>query len=79
MMDYESIDAFAQEYVVRVLNSKGVCVWKHSAKFLDCMENDAKYLDSFADKNYTMEVSAPGEPKKVLEITKESLNSNLFA
>lgn len=78
-MGFESVDAFAQEYVIRVLDHKDVCVWKHSAKFLDCMDNDAKYLDAFADKGYTMEVSAPGEPKKVLEITKDSLNNNLFA
>ena len=79
MIGFENVDAFAQEYVIRVLDQKGVCVWKHSAKFSDCMDNDAKYLEAFAGKNYTMEIYAPGESKKVLEITKDSLNNNLFA
>lgn len=75
----ENVDAFGQEYIIRVLDSKKDCIWKHSAKYADCMENDAKYLMAFADKDYTMELYAPGEEKKVLEITKDTLSDRLFA
>ena len=79
MIGFENVDAFAQEYVIRVLDQKGVCVWKHSARYQDCMKDDTRYLEAFANKDYKLEVETPDEPKKILELTSQTLSNGLFA
>ena len=74
-MGYENVDAFQSEYALSVINSDGICVWRHSARYLDCMKDDSKYLEPFADKDYTLEIEEPDEPKKILELTSQTLSA----
>lgn len=58
---------FQEGYSLRVLNSKGVCLWKHDSKTLEPMVNDFKYVMSYADKGFQLEIISNGE-KKIAEL-----------